>query len=72
MTKSRIASPPTLRTINSSNRLSTPPSWRTETAISENDSSVPVVHATTAIRLERFGSDASGGSGSPSAPASTS
>ena len=43
ITMSRIRRPPKLRTINSSNRFSTPPSWRTEIAISENDSSVPII-----------------------------
>src|ERR1043166_812591 len=71
MTARSSASPPMLRTINSSNRLRTPPSWRTEIAISENDNSVPVIQTMTAGRLERFGAPASGGSGSPSAPAST-
>src|SRR5215213_6899067 len=63
--------PPRLRTINSSNRLSTPPSWRTEIAISENDSSVPIIHRMAAGRLELRGTTDFGGSGSPSAPAST-
>ena len=58
-----------LRTISSSNRLSTPPSWRTEIAISENDSSVPIIHRTAAGTLDFRGCD--GCSGSPRAPAST-
>ena len=40
------------RTIRISNRLSTPPSWRTEIAISENDSSVPTIQATAAGTFE--------------------
>ena len=66
---SRITSPPTLRTISSSNRLRTPPSWRTEIAISENDSSVPTIQTTAAGTLEvRTGCD---GSGVPRASDST-
>src|ERR1043166_7271546 len=66
---SRIARPPTLRTISSSNRLRMPPSWRTEIAISENDSSVPIIQATAAGTLEvRTGCN---GSGVPRASDST-
>jgi hypothetical protein len=65
----RQISPPMLRTMMISDSVSTPPSSRTDTAISENDSSVPIIQRTAAPAFDCFGGG--GGAISPVASDST-
>ncbi len=51
-------SPPTLRTMMISDKLRRPRSARTETAISENASSVPIIQRMAAAAFDCFGGEA--------------